>query len=146
MLIMVSRMEVMLTMISLDLAKKAVDAAMAKAQETGIAVSVAVVDEHGTLVCLSRMDGALPVSVKFATVKAATAGMLGMQTAQIAQFAVPGKPFNGLDSLLGGELTTIAGGVPVMLEGKLAGGIGVGGSADLGQDVSCAEAAVKAIS
>lgn len=138
------KMEV-IVMITLDQAKKAVEASEAKAKELGILVSTAVVDEYGTLIAFSRMDGSLKVSPRFAITKAYTSGTLGMPTGAMEPFTVPGKPYYDLNSLHGGEFTTIAGGMPVTIDGKLVGGVGVGGSADVSQDAKCAESAATAI-
>lgn len=125
--------------------KKAIEAAEAKAKELGIAVSVAIVDEYGDLVAFSRMEGAIKISPKFALAKAYTAGTIGMATADMAPYAVPGKPYYGMDALFGGELTTIAGGLPIKDGNKLVGGVGVGGSADVSQDVECAKAILEVL-
>ena len=69
-----------------------------------------------------------------------------MATADMAPYATPGKPYYGMDALFGGELTTIAGGLPIKIGDKLAGGIGVGGSTDVNQDAECAKAALEVIS
>ena len=126
--------------------KKAIEASEAKAKELGIAVSTAIVDEYGDLVAFSRMEGAIKISPKFALAKAYTAGTIGMATADMAPYATPGKPYYGMDALFGGELTTIAGGLPIKIGDKLAGGIGVGGSTDVNQDAECAKAALEVIS
>lgn len=127
-------------------AKKAIEAAEKKADELGAKISTAIVDQYGDLVAFSRMDGAIKISPKFAIAKAYTAGTLGMGTADMAAYATEGKPYFGMTALFGGELTTIAGGLPVM-EGKmLVGGVGVGGSQDVNQDLECAKAALEALS
>lgn len=125
--------------------RKAIEASEVKAKELGIAISTAIVDEHGDLIAFSRMEGAIKISPKFAIIKAYTSGTIGMSTADMAPFATPGKPYYGIDTLFGGELTTIAGGLPIKYNNKLAGGIGVGGSVDTSQDVKCAEIALEAI-
>lgn len=125
-------------------AQQAVDEAIKKAEELGVKISVAVVDQYGDLVAFGRMKGALKISPKFAIAKAVTSGTLGMGTADIAGFAVEGKPYYGLNSLFGGELTTIAGGVPIKSGAELIGGVGVGGSTDVSQDLEAAQAALKA--
>lgn len=132
-------------MITLKKAQKAVEAAEAKAKEMGIAVSVAVVDEYGTLIAFARMDGALKISPEFAKAKAFTSGTLGMPTHQMAPYATSGQPYHDINALFGGEMTTIAGGVPVFEDKKLVGGVGVGGSTDVNQDEACAQAAVAAM-
>ena len=132
-------------MITLKKAKEAIEASEAKAQELGVSVTTVVADEHGVVIALSRMDGAFTVSPDFARAKAFTSATLGFPTDKLAGFTGEGKPYFGLTDLASGEFTTIAGGVPVMKDGKLIGGVGVGGSADVGQDAMCAEAAAKAL-
>lgn len=132
-------------MITLDKAKKALDASEKKAKELGIAVTTVIVDEHGSLITSSRMDGAIPISPRFAYCKAFTSANLGMPSEGIAPYACEGKPYFGVNTLFGGELTPMAGGLPVKMGGKLVGGVGVGGSADTSQDSACAQEATKAL-
>lgn len=126
--------------------KKAIEAAEKKAKDLGIAISTAVVDQYGDLVAFSRMEGAIKISPKFAIAKSYTAGTIGLATADIAKYAGEGQPYYGVASLFGGELTTIAGGLPIKEGNKLVGGIGVGGSYDVNQDVECAKAALNVLS
>jgi uncharacterized protein GlcG (DUF336 family) len=132
-------------MLTLEVAQKMVHLAIEKAHELHIAISVAVVDTHGTLVAFARMDGALTISPKFASTKAYTAATLKMPTEAIAPYAESGKPYVGLHALFGGELTTIAGGLPITVDNQVVGGVGVGGSADVSQDALCAQHALAAV-
>lgn len=128
-----------------DIAKKAVEAAIKKAEDMGVAVSVAIVDSHGSLMAFGRMKDAIKISPRFSQAKAYTAATVGMATGDMAGYAVEGKPYFGLNSILGGDLTTIAGGLPIKKGEELVGGIGVGGSADVNQDVEIAKAGLEGL-
>jgi len=132
-------------MITLAFAQKAIDKAINKAQDLGITITATIVDDHGTLIAASKMDGALNISPKYSYSKAYTSANLGLPTADIAGYAVEGKPYFGTTSAFGGELMVIAGGIPVKKGGKVVGAVGVGGSADVTQDAECAKAAVSAL-
>ena len=131
--------------LTLHQARMAMEAAEAKAREIGVAVSVVVVDEHGALIAVNRMDRAIPISPRFAFAKAFTSASLGTPSEGLADYAKEGKPYFGVTTIFGGELTPIAGGMPVIKEENVLGGIGVGGSMDVMQDVECCKAAVAAI-
>ncbi len=133
-------------MLTLEKAKTVAHAALAKASELGIKITVAVVDEHGVLILLKRTDGALVVSPKFATSKAYTAAVVGLPTEEIAKYSGDGKPLYGLPSAFGGELMLIPGGIPIKEGEVTVGAVGVGGSYDVSQDVACASAGVSAMS
>lgn len=132
-------------MITLDKAKKALEASEQKAKELGTAVTTVIVDEHGAIIAVSRMNEAIPISPKFAYSKAFTSASLGMPSEGIGAYACEGKPYFGINTIFGGEITPIAGGVPVKIQNKLVGGVGVGGSTDTSQDSQCAQEAAKVL-
>ena len=110
--------------ISLADAQSIVSAGEAAARAHGIAVAVSVVDEGGHLVAFERMDGAPFGTVRFSERKAMTSAALGLPTAAMAQAAgaVPGLISAAFDGI-----AFVAGGVPLVREGALVGGIGVAG-------------------
>lgn len=134
-----------MTIINLNKALDALKASEEKAKELGVSVSTAIVDDHGVLVAFSKMDGALIISPKYSQTKAYTAAVLKMATADLGPYAVEGKPYFGFNTLFSGEQTPIPGGIPVKDGTKVIGAVGVGGSADVNQDVECAKAAVAVI-
>lgn len=131
--------------LTLETAKKILLKSEEKAKSLNLSVSIAIVDNYGILLAFIRMEDALTISPKFAIAKAYTSATLGMKTEDIASYAEPGKPYYSLNTMFQGELTVIAGGVPIIIKEKLVGGIGVGGAIDVRQDVICAEAGLEAI-
>jgi len=128
-------------------AKTIMAAAVAKAQEAGIAVSIAVVDAGGHLILLERMDGGRFHSVHSATTKAVCAASnKRVTTSQGAQ----GQTLDvahalGLALAAGPERwTAMEGGAPVIVGGECIGGVGVAGG-DWATDEKIARAAVEAI-
>lgn len=97
-------------------------AARAEADKNSWRVTVAVVDDHGSLLQLVRADGANPNSVDVATAKAKTAALTKMATAALDEIA---KQNPGLYRLPG--LLVLSGGVPIMHAGECVGAVGVSG-------------------
>jgi uncharacterized protein GlcG (DUF336 family) len=114
---------------SLDFAdaKAACAASLEAAQAMGAKVTVAVVDDAGALICLTRMDGALAPSADFAHRKARTAAAIGVPTSVLEAMAREGK-LTGIDVLAQG------GGLPVKHEGQCAGAVGVAGTSAEGDE------------
>ena len=111
-------------------AKKMMATAIGRAQEAGIAVSVAIVDAGGHLVLLERMDGGRFHTVHSATTKAVCAASNKRSTsAKGAQ----GQSLDvahalGLALAAGPERwTAMEGGCPILVGGECIGGIGVAG-------------------
>ena len=119
-------------------------AAIGKADEIGVPMNVAVLDDAAHLKAFIRMDGALIGSIDIALRKAKTAALFGMPTEDVGEFCKPGGTSPGLDATKGG-LVVFAGGLPIRsADGILLGAIGVSGGS-VAQDQQVAAAAAKAI-
>lgn len=129
--------------IAASAAKKAIDAAVAKAEENGVAISVAVCDESGHLKAFHRMDGASFAAGKIAEDKAYTAAAFGVPTDQWYSILQGDAPLHEgmLNSIE--RLCTLGGGVAIMADGGIAGAVGVSGGT-YQQDHDAAEAGVAA--
>lgn len=116
------------------------DAGVDAAVAVGVPMVLAVADGSGNLIELRRMDGALEVSVSLAPSKAYTAAAVRMPTAELAVLAQPGAPLFGIEANMP-RVTTVGGGLPLVLDGVTVGAVGVsGGSVE--QDVTVARAMV----
>jgi uncharacterized protein GlcG (DUF336 family) len=130
--------------LSLHEANELIGRAHAKAEELGIRVTVAVVDEGGLLVALARMDGAPPLTPQIAEAKAVGAAMLHRDGASLGDLAKdrPGF-FSVADRLVRLPIVPGLGSVLVKRDGKVLGAVGVSGGRPE-QDLECAEAGVSA--
>jgi glc operon protein GlcG len=129
--------------LSLTRAHKVIDKAHVKARELGIKVTVAIVDEGGHLIALSRMDGAIPLSPQLAEAKAVGAAMFlrdGEALAKMAQDR-PGF-FSAADRLVRTPLIPGLGSALISEDGKVIGAVGVSGGRPE-QDLECAQAGLS---
>jgi uncharacterized protein GlcG (DUF336 family) len=114
--------------VSHEEAQKAIAAAIAKAEQTGTRMCIAVVDSGANLKAFARMDDAWVGSIDIAIKKAKTACFFGMPTGQIGKLSQPSGPLFGIEHSNEG-LITFPGGLPIVnQEGILIGGLGVSGS------------------
>lgn len=110
--------------LTLDVAKKVAAAAEAEARKRGSTVVIAVVDDGGYLLVLERLDDTQVASVDVGIAKARTAAI----------FRRPSKVFE--DQIKNGRIAALAlvgatplqGGVPIVIDGKVIGAIGVSGN------------------
>jgi glc operon protein GlcG len=119
-------------------ARVAVDAAERAATESGLRVSIAVVDVAGNLVSFQRVANAPPTSIEAALRKARTAVHLGAPTKLFEDLLQK----EGMTSLLAFEfISPSQGGVPLVLDGAVIGAVGCsGGSGDEDEAVATAGA------
>lgn len=129
------------TALTLDGAKKIAAVAEAKAKAEGARVVIAVVDEGGALLLLERLDDTQVASVNVGIDKARTAAI----------YRRPSKVFE--DQVKNGRVSALAlhgavalqGGVPIIVNGKVIGAIGVSGETpSQDEDIAIAGAAVAA--
>ena len=128
-------------------AKQMAAVAISHAQETGIAIAVAIADAGGHLVVLERMDGGRFHTVHSATTKAVCAASSRRATSAQGSQAQPLDVAHaiGLALAAGPERwTALEGGLPIIVDGECIGGIGVSGG-DWETDVCIAREAVEAI-
>lgn len=110
-------------MLALEAGVKIAVAAEAAAREKGVGVVIAVVDDSGHLILAHRLDDAQVASVNVGIGKARTAAICRR----------PSKDFEdqiraGRVAALGlADSTPLQGGVPIRLDGKVIGAVGVSG-------------------
>src|ERR1700689_2337880 len=126
----------------LKLAKELADRVEAEAAKVKIPVSVCVMDIHGNIVLLHRMNGAPAFSMELSERKAYTSALVGLRTIEILPMVQPGQPLFPLATVAGGKYCAMAGGVPVKREGAVTAGIGVS-AGTVEQAISIVEAALK---
>jgi uncharacterized protein GlcG (DUF336 family) len=105
----------------------------------GHKLSFAVVEPSGELVAFARMDGTTYASIRLAQNKARTAARLRITTAELERRVLSGRTV----LLSSDEVLAIAGGVPISVEGKIIGALGVSG-ATAAEDDAIATAAAAA--
>lgn len=128
----------------LEMAVQAASAAVAQCEADGYRVSVAVVDRGGVLKVLLRADGTGPHTVTSSTRKAYTAASLGRSTAELAKNVASNPEIEGLRNM-DPQILILAGGLPIVVNETVVGGIGVGGAPGGNLDEACAQAGIDAM-
>jgi uncharacterized protein GlcG (DUF336 family) len=130
-------------MMTLDKAQLVVKAAIAKAQEIGQPMNIAVVDAGTNLTAFMRMDGAWLGSIDIAVNKAFTAKAFDISTLELGRNSQPGDQFFGIHVSNHDRVMIFAGGIPIKENGQIVGAVGISGGSGA-QDQTVAEAAVAA--
>ncbi|MBN7804455.1 GlcG/HbpS family heme-binding protein [Agrobacterium rosae] len=128
--------------LSIDDARVLIDGARTKAQEIGVPMCIAITDESGQLMAFERMDGGKITSTIIAQDKAYTAAGAKRTTESYGVASQPGSPAFGINSAIGGRLMVVGGGLPVIIDGEVVGGIGLS-SGTPSQDTQCAQAGIE---
>ena len=128
--------------IGIEHAKRAASAALAEAGTNNWIMAVAIVDPAGLLVYFEKMDDTQNGSVVIAQAKARSAALFKRPTKAFQEALAAGG--EGLRMLGLEGAVPVDGGVPIEIDGKIAGAIGVSGGTSA-QDGQCAQAAVTAL-
>jgi len=128
--------------ISLEDAKKAAAPALAEAAKNHWAMAVAIVDPSGNLVYYEKMDATQIGSANVAIDKARSAALFKRPTKTYQDALAAGG--DGMRILRLQGAIPIEGGVPLLVDGKIAGAIGVSGGT-AAQDGQCANAGASAL-
>lgn len=121
--------------------QKVLAAAVAKAEEIGVPMGIAVVDRGANLVGFIKMDGAFVHTHYTAQAKAYTAASVRRPT---HESGIPPAVSTEIASVTDGRFTTLPGGLPLIIGGQVVGAIGVGGG-NGGQDIAVATAGAEAL-
>ncbi|SNS96093.1 Uncharacterized conserved protein GlcG, DUF336 family [Granulicella rosea] len=125
--------------LTLEDARRLITAAETKAEAIGQPMCIAVVDAGGNLLAFERMTNAWIGSIDIAQKKAFTSRAFDITTKDLGANSQSGDQFFGIHASNGGRIMIFAGGLPIVMEGKVIGAIGVsGGSGE--QDHAVAEA------
>ena len=111
-------------------ARKIMATAIGRAEEAGVAISVAIADAGGHLVMLERMDGGRFHTVHSSTTKAVCAASNKRPTTAKGAQAQPLDTTHALGLALAAgpeRWTAMEGGYPIIIDGECIGGIGVSG-------------------
>lgn len=120
-------------------ARTIIAAAESKADEIGQPMNIAVVDAGGNLITHVRQDGAWIGSIDISISKAWTSKAFDIQTKDLGDNSQPTQQFFGIHTTNGGKVAIFAGGVPLLRDGVVVGGLGVsGGSGEQDQTVALA--------
>jgi uncharacterized protein GlcG (DUF336 family) len=126
--------------LTIEDAKRAAAAAVAKANENNWQVVIAILDDGANLLYLERMDGAKIGSIQTAIEKGRTSVLFGRPTKAMEDIIAAGR--NAMLNLP--AVTPIQGGLPIFHDGHLVGGIGVSGVTSP-QDEEIARAGVDTV-
>jgi glc operon protein GlcG len=128
--------------ISLEDAKKVAAPALAEARKNNWLMAVAIVDPSGNLIYFEKMDNTQLAASDIAVAKARAAAVLKRPTKALQDALAAGG--DGLRILGLPDSVPVEGGIPLLIDGKIVGAIGVSGQAS-SQDAQCAQAGANAL-
>ncbi len=123
-------------------AEKVLAVAVSEARRLKTTGAIAVVDEGGNLLALSRIDGTFPAAGRISIGKARTAALFKKPTRAFEE--IIGKGRTAMVALE--DFTPLQGGIPLTVDGQIVGAVGVSGAASSQQDEDLAVAGAAALS
>jgi glc operon protein GlcG len=123
--------------ISLEAARRIGSAASRYARDNQFTVVIAITDVHGNLVYFERADSAMTGANQIALDKARTAARFKRSTKMLEDAVSAGGP--GLRLLSVDGLLASEGGLPILVEGRIVGAIGVSGATNVQDGLIAAE-------
>jgi glc operon protein GlcG len=131
--------------LTIDGAKRVIAAAVAYAKKNNAPGGViAVVDEGGNLMALERLDGTFAAGANISIGKARTSVLFKRPTKAFEDIIKNGR--TAMVALPDAFFTPLQGGIPIIVEGQIVGGVGVSGAMSAQQDEELAIAGANAIS
>lgn len=130
--------------LTLNLAQQALQATLARAEELGLRLSIALVDASGLPVLTAHMDGAAQPCREIALKKAGTAAAFDKPTGDWQAYLEQSAPTVRQGLPLQTGLVLFGGGEPLRLGEVVIGAVGVSGASEA-QDMLCARAAVERV-
>jgi uncharacterized protein GlcG (DUF336 family) len=128
--------------ITLTAAKLMGDKALEKSEEIGKPFVFSVVDAGGHILYTQRMEDAFLTSVSIAIDKAFTAATMKRATHMLTERVKPESELFGLNYTNNGRIIPFGGGLPVIVDGEVIGGVGAsGGSVE--EDIAVAKTALE---
>ena len=128
--------------ITLENAKNAATPALAEARKNGWTMAVAIVDPAGHLVYFEKLDDTQTGSTRVAIAKARSAALFKRPTKEFQDTLAGGGA--GLRVLRLKGAVPVEGGLPLVVDGKIVGAIGLSGGTSQ-QDGQCAKAGADAL-
>src|SRR5215212_5503766 len=131
--------------LSIEGAHKIIAGAIAYAKKVSAPGGViAVVDEGGNLMALERLDGTFAAGANISIGKARTAALFKRPTKVFEDIIKNGR--TAMVALPDAYFTPLQGGIPIIIDGQIVGGVGVSGAASSQQDEDIATASTNVLS
>jgi len=127
--------------LTLDGARRVIAAALAEAGRRGTTGVIAVVDDGGNLMAVERIDGTFGAGANVSIGKARTAALFKKPTRAFEEIIAKGR--TAMVALP--DFTPLQGGIPLLADGQVVGGVGVSGAASAQEDEELALAGAAAL-